>query len=475
MSRLERTVYYHARITLEATTPLSVGSGRRDAIYDCPVVTDANGLPVIPGTALAGVIRQAYADTADDKAVRNLFGYAGEDSAASRVEVSFGHIHNQNNQPVDGRVDSSGLEQDALLGTLLQDLPFRDNVKLNHRGVATETGKFDRSYVPAGHRFTFDMAFWSGSTEDADWKNLLSLLHSPAFRLGGATRRGFGEFKLVAMDENVLQLAKGQDLSKLAALNRKLQAAKTPVANRSQPRHQFVELNADIRACDYWMMGSGDQAIQHQSSNPDKVAVSEKIVQWTGNQGRYTEKAQVVVPASGIKGALRHRLAFHYNRLTGVFAEGKTEQELNDLSEQNPATQAIFGYVAPKANDACYSGAISMSDIYLAPETLQAQVLQHNSIDRFTGGVRNHVLFSEELLYQGPELKIKLAVHLPTLKRNLALARADADKVLAALASTLDDLTQERLAIGHGSAKGYGYFAGQWNKDKLANLAKELS
>ncbi|MGL5563364.1 MAG: RAMP superfamily CRISPR-associated protein, partial [Tannerellaceae bacterium] len=38
------------RIVLEATTPLSIGSGLKDITTDSLVVKDINGLPYIPGT-----------------------------------------------------------------------------------------------------------------------------------------------------------------------------------------------------------------------------------------------------------------------------------------------------------------------------------------------------------------------------------------------------------------------------------------
>ncbi len=78
----------------------------------------------------------------------------------------------------------------------------------------------------------------------------------------------------------------------------------------------------------------------------------------------------------------------------------------------------------------------------------------HNGIDRFTGGVRQHVLYGEEVLSCPFNLKITL---LP------GPVSAEAKK---ALAMTLDDLVEGRLALGAGSSRGHGYFTGQtsWNE-----------
>lgn len=61
-----------ARITLEATSPLAVGSGEKDIITDAPVARDVNDLPYIPGTSLMGIIRHSL------KALKerdSIFGY----------------------------------------------------------------------------------------------------------------------------------------------------------------------------------------------------------------------------------------------------------------------------------------------------------------------------------------------------------------------------------------------------------------
>ena len=57
---IKPTKYTHrflARLVIEAKTPLAIGSGEKDIISDALVATDVNGLPYIPGTAIAGVVR----------------------------------------------------------------------------------------------------------------------------------------------------------------------------------------------------------------------------------------------------------------------------------------------------------------------------------------------------------------------------------------------------------------------------------
>ena len=53
---------YLARVIIEATTPLAIGSGEKNMITDQIILSDVNGLPYIPGTSLAGIIRHALGE-----------------------------------------------------------------------------------------------------------------------------------------------------------------------------------------------------------------------------------------------------------------------------------------------------------------------------------------------------------------------------------------------------------------------------
>jgi len=54
-SVLERCHCRLLRLVLESVTPLSIGTGRGNGVFDNLLVRDPNGLPGIPGTSLAGV------------------------------------------------------------------------------------------------------------------------------------------------------------------------------------------------------------------------------------------------------------------------------------------------------------------------------------------------------------------------------------------------------------------------------------
>ena len=63
---MKNTHRYLARITLETTTALSVGSGGTALLTEAMVQKDHHDLPMIQGTSLTGVLRHALEDNANE-------------------------------------------------------------------------------------------------------------------------------------------------------------------------------------------------------------------------------------------------------------------------------------------------------------------------------------------------------------------------------------------------------------------------
>lgn len=194
------------RLTLEAVTPLSPSAGASLALQDNVLARDANGLPILLGTSLAGVLRHAHRARFSDKDTKTLFGDVVERETtgqASRLDLSHGYVHDQNDRPVAGRVTRAEIDRDVVLAHLAQDRPVRrDGVALDHRGVAVENKKFDRTSLPAGTRFTLELTM-EGNPDDlgqdrATLCTVAALFDCPTLRLGGATRRGLGKVRILA-------------------------------------------------------------------------------------------------------------------------------------------------------------------------------------------------------------------------------------------------------------------------------------
>jgi CRISPR/Cas system CSM-associated protein Csm3 (group 7 of RAMP superfamily) len=461
MSLPLNNIVHLARLVLECRTPLSIGAEKGGELDDLVLASDANGLPVIPGSGLAGVLRHLYGEGAEE-----LFGYqSAGDGKASDLMVSWGHVLDSRGRPVEGLLlgeESARLVDDPLLAFLAgaADRPMkRDRVAINSRGTAAERTKYDRSVVPAGVRFAAELRLWCTALDDSRWTRLLDLLGDRRLRLGGQTRSGLGGIDVVDVRCASFDLAVPDDARAYAALGRRL-CSHAGLEVRAIAR-RAVDVSATVRLKpeSFWRVGQGDQPLrrEEQSQKPaDLLPLSERRVAWRNGVAEILEP-QVLIPGSSVKGALAHRVAFHDCRLQGVWAEQLGESAVSrfDKSSKSSAVQALFGWHRDDRDGvegapAGRAGRISIDDAYVAVESVKHCGQMHNVIDRFHGGVRQHLLFEEELLHGG-QIELKLDVE-------------QADSIPAgarrALKLALEDLCLGRLAIGAGSTRGHGFFTG---------------
>ena len=148
-----------AQIVLEATTPLRTASGKSDFFIDAPVLKDWNGLPMILGTSIAGVLRKAF----EEEEANDIFGK----ERGSRLLVSNAHLLDEN-QTIHY---SLGLQKETDFLKKYQNLPVREHTAIDDKGVAKDKSKFDEEVVYAGSRFKFELEFLGDKEEDeATWQ-----------------------------------------------------------------------------------------------------------------------------------------------------------------------------------------------------------------------------------------------------------------------------------------------------------------
>jgi hypothetical protein len=408
----------------------------------------------------------------------------------------------------------------------------RDHVALYHRHVADGRGKFERVAVPRGTRFSFEIAMWGDTDkENEDAKalhNLLSLMKHPAFRLGGATRRGYGRVALIAA-------GKVMPLSNPAAIRdvRRLPASDFS-ANPFKPVdvvHDLTPADGDavtialtLKPTGLWRFGSTGLALrtdEHElrsdrwieerggpdprGKDVDAASVREPWIDWSGNRGYWREPQRgvgeplqkITLAGTAIKGPLAHRTLFHWNRLhpgdDGTAAgrmldpstwENEPPAARKDIIAKIVASKLdrkpggeppwtarpselenLFGSVketegapatAGGANSRSHGSAARLivddADIDVKPENIMA--LDHNSLDRFTGGVRNRLLFSEEVAFGG-EIAVTITILPPRDDEGAVLPSDRWPRTLRrAFCHALRDLCEGRLALG---AKSLGF------------------
>lgn len=473
-----QTIFSHrflARITIEAETPLAIGSGERNVLTDRLVATDVNGLPYIPGTALTGLLRHAL-QTNSAHFVNQLFGFqSGDQGEGSRLVISSAQMVGKDGIVVDGL---QIIDFEDHFYNHYRHLPVRQHVHINHDGSAEKGGKFDEQVVFKGTRFCFELEL-IGSEQDSElWNQLLNLFAQPTFRIGGGTRKGFGAIKIVECLTETIQLTKNLDryLSKsshLADPQKWWKKESVHLLNTCSANGWFT-YRVELHAENFFLFGSG-----FGNEDADMTYVTEQIVKWNEQTGLpQFEEAYTLIPASSVKGALAHRTAFHFNKNHGIFADNLMDSGKLDLliklnyiqtsspkefsskhfSERaklimdgNPAVRAIFGYAANDTDG--QRGNAIFSDVFLKNVPEKKKLLNHVAIDRFTGGAMEGALFSEEV--SANNIRFEL---------NVLVQNGINEEYLRAFEAALNDLCNGSLALGGGTMRGHGCFNGSFEK-----------
>lgn len=468
------------RITIELSSPMTIGGAEQDDLQDHAAVLDANGLPTLPGSSIAGVLRHALAegDPDEDPGIRVMFGYQKEDDgASSRLWTSWGQVHDRNDRPFPmlalSEAQRRALKEDEVLVALSEGC-VRDHVRLSARGVPADRGKFETLLVPRGARFTFEI----GIAPPPDKKlrerfsvaSVLGRLASPQVRLGGRTLRGFGSFELQKVLHRRFDLSKPEDADAWARLPRALEVSAPPGVLKVFPvgdtkataRSGWITLQRNYEPEDLLLPGGGDPedwgdllaARGPDASREPRVPVTERRIMYKGGQGTLAP-GEPYVPGTSIKGALRHRVAFHARILAGALVDPDDPRRADDLDldvqlqEQRgePGAAAVAELFGRARGDEGQTGRLIVEDV---PIKLQrAQWLDHVSLDRYSGGPMDGLLFSELTHANAGQLFLTLRMHL----------RLDgvSDPTLRALELAVEDLGRGRLAIGAGASRGHGY------------------
>lgn len=462
---------YLTRLIIETQSPMAINTGNREVGFDTQLARDVNNLPYIPATGIAGVWRNIARQTLSEKEIEQIdqwFGSTGENSQASTLTISDGALHNDKNEPIQGFLTPELVNQDEILSLLIQQRPhLRERVSINDRGVAKDTGKFDQILLPAGVRFCIDIKFsddrFTNGVDKNQWKNLLACWQHPHFSFGSSTRNGLGKIKVIASEQQVIELNNNAEASKsiLAFANRE----SIPTSLDLDPVEQaklFASL--PLKAIDNWRCGKGTQLLEKDKSKTRHdhsisiISYSEAKFTWQNNKVKLGEPVAMLC-GSSIKGILAHRLAYHLRRHQGVWAENMADANHDDWQTRPEELKELLG-IADQDHSKSLASKLFVEDSSINFE--HTTIRHHNSIDRFTGGVRKGALYSEELLYQ-PEF---------TLKLSLATNTSLSNELIKALEDTLEDLKLGLLPMGAGSGRGTSLVMANQHKEWLVDLSQ---
>lgn len=325
--------------TVKLVSPLIIRAGVYNDILndtvDDIVVTYHDGQPFIPGTSLAGVLRQTIQDIRPD-ADNVLLGSIDEhEGTQSALQINDIPLENTN-------------------------ISVRDGICIDDvLGVTKDGAKYDFEVVESGAHGTLRIdciirecyQHKVGIIEDA-LKTLANLLEN-GISIGARTVNGFGR---IACEDISLE---HYDFTK-------------PESVQAWLLH---ESGTTITIPKAPIVAKNDLIIDMDCYLEDTILIKSNF------EARWEDKSLTLfIPGTSVKGVLRHQCG----------------HILHALGRGTAVTNNLFGYSNDKTKDS-HKGRFLVNEVYF--DTAYTQEEQHRiRVDRFTGGVMNGALFADHPL-----------------------------------------------------------------------------
>ncbi len=403
----------YLRIKFSLASPLVIGQGK-NVNTDNDIVRDGSGTPYIPGSAVAGVTRQALKDSGISDSI---------------ISTYLGEIVKKTQNIKESRV----IFYDALLTPESKQHYFvsiRDSVALDQYKNSKDGAKFDMEVLEPGVQFvTYIETDVLAGDEDDITCLIRDTFNSKNIRFGAKTTRGYGEISDINVSSCEFNLQTQEGLH--SYINFDIYADDTEWKAESVDSVK----NTDIAKLDLSLELVGGIFIRRYSTavgdNKNKRP-SPDYQQLTIQAKNGTEIP--VIPGTTWAGAIKHRI--------DELIPGATSYITKEGS-----TQSYFGKV-----DGNYK---QKSPVRFGESRIEGgsfKVMSRNAIDRFTGGTTDGALFTERSYYGG---ETHLVISLGRLGKGQSQYN---DKFLRALSATLSDLHEGLLSVGGLTAVGKGIF-----------------
>lgn len=461
MEKMKYTYRFLARFIIEAVTPLAIGSGDNSMLSDSLVVLDVNGLPYIPGTSIAGIVRHAIGEEKAEVFFGKPESENSKEHYGSDIVFTECRMVGKEGKVVDGLDSVNFLDSDFY--SYFRELPIRQHVRINHRGVASDAGKFDEQVIFKGTRFCFEIEVLSPERErEEDFKSVIEILKDDTLRIGSSTRRGLGAIKVCSLKTAVLNLNDKSDLQayldKPSTLNDEGWSKwnnEDEIKVSSNEAYYRYELR--LKPDDFFLFGSG-----MGDDDADMTPVKAMCIHWEEMPPIFKTEL-ILIPGASVKGALAHRVAFYYNRQTDQYADDKTKEELDEVcGSKNLAVKELFGYEGERKDGKTVGqqlGKVIISDVILNRKGKE-KLLNHVAIDRFTGGTIDGALFSEKVTCD------LIGREEDYYQINVFVRHQDyTPNVIISLEKAFTDICCGMLPLGGGVNRGNGRFSGKLYKD----------
>ncbi len=329
---MARTIYslITVRGKLRASSPIHVGGTGFDVDTDLPLARDGQGRFYIPGTSLAGALRDWFR-AAYSIAHGKLSIYETDGRDPDEVRDRWGYVEEENGGGLASRI----IIDDALAdGDVSQEI--RDGVGIDRQwGTAAAHIKFDRAVLPEGTTFQFEMHVETKDEEDernvlSELKAFLDVATQQGFSLGAAVTRGLGRVSLPEYTVERLRLADRQGiLQALAGRPEQIDLGPIEAAKLSTATRLRIEIN--------W------QPVGPVMVKAGQEGLGVDILPLVTNRG---SNVALVIPGSSVKGTLRSHAERIMRTLLGLKADSDQTDDRNRFLCQLdvPLVREVFGY-----------------------------------------------------------------------------------------------------------------------------------
>ena len=436
---------HYLKITFQLDSPLCIGSGRND-ITDQDILRDARGIPYIPGSAVAGVLREACQGIMDDKAWKYYFGYSSTNTG-NKVKSDNDIIESQIIF-YDATLVGDNKDKD---GNPKYRISQRDGVALNEYKSAKKQAKFDWEILEGDCKFqTFIEISEEQSNVNEKVKvdevltNIAKIWKETDIRFGAKTTRGYGKICNVEIIGKNFDFTSKDEISSWLDFN-------IFEENSWENAILYEDMLNTLMKDNIWTLKDnnrlslklrleGGLSIRRYSTEcSDEESAPDQEQLTTVKFDKNGSEEVAVIPGTTWAGAIGHRME-------ELIKSSKVKEV--EISKDYIQKYYYFGTVDSKVKE--------KSLIYFNESKLtggQFKKMSRNAIDRFLGSTAEGALFTEKI-YIGGETTLDISFGDPY---NTAVSYSD--DFIKALAATLTDLHEGYLAVGGATSVGRGIFS----------------
>ena len=462
-------------------TPLHIGGTGANADTDLPLSQNGKNKFYVPGTSIAGVLRDWCLKHFDKNLIEEMFGCPIPDKGQASFVL----------------IEDAVIETDVLT-------EIRDGVRIDRLGgTAADNFKFDREILPRGTKLKFVMTVETQKDSAGKTKavigHLLEAMTQSKLRFGAAKTRGLGRVKLdncTVKEECFIGHKAVCDFLDNKSSDKTLLELQTCDTNIKPHSASKLSITISWKPCLPTMVKSGY----------DGIAVDMLPLV----SGVDDENLALVLPGSSIKGAFRA----HAERIIRTLLDSPAEKDV-DKQIMLPLISEVFGAKGERENknqancekSACHLkhglGALAVDDCYAKKEfemnaeswrevesaegrenkishthsDLQIKLTaanalskfhptMHTAVDRFTGAAAETALYSVLAPKKMEWDEIEMTLDFGRLAKCLQFP------ALMLMLLVLRDIAQNRLPFGFATNRGMGEIAVSEIKIESAELQK---